>query len=329
MDFRDTQNVFDSIKGDYDLRVDSLKTEQLDVITAILNGKDVFALLPTGFGKSMCYLLPPLLSNELNWSIKHVVFVISPLISLMKDQVSLLTDMKISSAYIAHDISPEVVQGIKSGAYTIIFSSPEAIVTPFWRKILWSKTYTEENKICLLCMDEVHCISECGDDFRPDYKKVNELRSIVDVPLLLLTATCTEKMQKDIYRTLAVSDIHQVAVLPDRSVTQTAELFCEFMDQLIDFGMEGTPSERLVEMFHRNIDTHSNDRIMNEFKKKDSIIRCLISTVAFGMGVQINDVRIVFIGEHPKIYLLTGKRLAEQDVMDNNLWPFAMHTDNL
>ncbi|XP_061185625.1 uncharacterized protein LOC133193686 [Saccostrea echinata] len=223
--------------------------------------------------------------------------------------------------------------------FSILFLSPESVRSKFWREIFLSSSM--QKKVCLLACDEAHCISEWGEDFRPAYKDVLHLRSMfVDVPVLGVTATCDEKVRKDIFTSLAFDDESlTVAVVPDRpniyldireskqdhekelqwlldyllrdticlkkiivycrSVTSTATLYNHVKDHLL----LQKKSVQIIDMFHRNIDEDSSVRILQSFKDNDSELKCLFSTVAFGMGVQIPDVELVVHWGVPKSVL--------------------------
>lgn len=257
----------------------------------------------------------------------------------MADQVNTLKEMNIRSISIEPDMSTEAIAGIKEGMFSVLFMSPESIRSKLWREIFLSGTM--QKRVCLLACDEAHCISEWGEDFRPAYKEVLHMRSMfVDVPVLGATATCDEKVRKDIFTSLAIDDESlTVDVVPDRpniyldireskqdhekelrwlvdyllrddiclkkiivycrSVTSTATLYNHVKDCLL----LQEKSVRIIDMFHRNIDEESSVRILQSFRNNDSELKCLFSTVAFGMGVQIPNVELVVHWGVPKSVL--------------------------
>uniref|UniRef100_K1PYQ8 Werner syndrome ATP-dependent helicase-like protein n=1 Tax=Magallana gigas TaxID=29159 RepID=K1PYQ8_MAGGI len=179
----------------------------------------------------------------------------------MADQVADLQNFNVSAIAIEPGTSPDTIRDIKFGKYSIIFMSPESATSPHWRNILLSEDL--KPRICVFACDEAHCISEwfvyplyvlekcLGEDFRPSYKEVLCLRSIIEAPVLAITGTCDEKVKKDIFSSLALTDeVSVIAVVPDRSVSATALLYVHFKDALRE---RGTP-DGLIDMYHRSID---------------------------------------------------------------------------
>ncbi|XP_062599669.1 probable ATP-dependent DNA helicase RecQ, partial [Saccostrea cucullata] len=189
-----------------------LKEEQKNIIFNILKKKDVFALLPTGFGKSMTYILVPLIADELmGGAPRHTALVISPLKALMRDQVEFLEQHNVSAVALMDDTKN---QDVMDKHYSVIYASPEAAIHQRWRKVLRDNL---KPKVCVLVFDEAHCISSWGLDFRPAYRQVCSLQSIINTSTLVLTATATRKIQEDIYETLGfqTESTKVIAVLPD------------------------------------------------------------------------------------------------------------------
>ncbi|KAK6184457.1 hypothetical protein SNE40_006925 [Patella caerulea] len=343
MDKNDIVELFEhGVKKVYNFDL-HLKTEQIDVIHSIINSKNVLGVLPTGFGKSLCYTLPPLILDEVDWTCQHISLVVSPLIALMKDQVISLNALGVKAGFIGSEMTQDTKKDIHDGKYSVIFTSPEALVTKTWRSLFLTKEYRE--RICLFCCDEAHCISEWGDDFRPDYKRVSEARSFVEAPVLCLTATCTEKILGQIFQCLGLSksDTIQISTVPDRpniylkiekckqeeeqldwvvdyllkngydsekiiiycrSVKTTAQLYFSIAIKLQQSGIDQRIADkRIVDMFHKSLDIDTSNQILDEFKKRNSHIRCLIATIAFGMGIQIPDVKLIVNWGAPKSLL--------------------------
>ncbi|KAL3870211.1 hypothetical protein ACJMK2_038290 [Sinanodonta woodiana] len=318
------------IKSKYGLSV-TLKLHQEAIIRHLIERKDVFVLLPTGFGKSLTYILVPLLLDELYPGKVHTAVVVSPLKALMADQVKFLRSHGIKAMAITEETS---VKEIRENEVSVLYTSPEAAILQKWMKIL--KEQFKDN-ICILVFDEAHCISSWGLDFRPGYRQVSVIQSLFDVPNLVLTATATKEIQRDIYdvlgfhreTTFVVSDLpnrpnifidlkecsekyetelewilnlllkwdtrHKIIVYV-RSINMCYQLYLWLVTRLMEkcfVGEEAGPSNRRVEMFHANTDKESKERIINQFVKEDGTIEVLISTVAFGMGINIPNIDIV------------------------------------
>ena len=171
------------------------RSGQEALVDALLTGRDVLGIMPTGAGKSICYQLPALL-------LPGVTLVISPLISLMKDQVAALTQIGIPAAFINSSLSSEqqrdVFQRARQGGYKLIYVAPERLPTPNFLR------FAQETAISLLAVDEAHCVSQWGQDFRPSYLKIAEfLEGLPRRPAVgAFTATATEQVKEDIKRLL-------------------------------------------------------------------------------------------------------------------------------
>ncbi|KAI8515749.1 hypothetical protein Bbelb_065620 [Branchiostoma belcheri] len=179
--------------------------------------KDIFACLPTGYGKTELYTLVPLVMERLLG--KHcVMLVVSPLLSLMQDQVQRLQQGGIKAAYVGEtQEDADIKRGVIEGKYSLVFVSPEAILnSKSWRGMLTNKTYREH--LVGVAVDEAHCITSWGGEFRKDYKRLAELRSLLgDVPFMTLTATATEEIRKDILSSLCMDlDTFTVSVPSNR-----------------------------------------------------------------------------------------------------------------
>ena len=175
---------------------DQFRPLQEEIISQTLLGKDAFVLMPTGGGKSLCYQLPAL-------KMRGLTLVVSPLIALMKDQVDALRANGIAAAFINSTLSPAEIDRTqmeaRTGKLKILYAAPERLANPGFQNFL------SELKISLIAIDEAHCISEWGHDFRPDYRNLKMLRNIFPgVPVMALTATATEKVREDIIRQLSL-----------------------------------------------------------------------------------------------------------------------------
>ncbi|KAG6586499.1 ATP-dependent DNA helicase Q-like 3, partial [Cucurbita argyrosperma subsp. sororia] len=178
--------------------------KQLETIKAVLSGKDCFCLMPTGGGKSVCYQIPALAT-------KGIVLVVCPLIALMENQVMALKEKGISAEYLSSTQSiqdkKKIHEDLDSGkpALRLLYVTPELIATPgFMAKLM--KIYSR-GLLSLIAIDEAHCISTWGHDFRPGYRKLSSLRSrLPNVPILALTATAAPKVQKDVIASLGLQN---------------------------------------------------------------------------------------------------------------------------
>ncbi|MDZ4675968.1 MAG: ATP-dependent DNA helicase RecQ [Oligoflexia bacterium] len=287
----------------------SFRKGQLDIIKSVLSKKDALAVMPTGGGKSLCYQLPAI---ELN----GLVVVISPLIALMKDQVRLLKKIGINSGCLHSsqdlDDKREVFNAIKKAGPYVLYLSPERVQNPGFAE--WIKT----QNIVLFAIDEAHCVSQWGPDFREDYHKLKLLRQIrPDVPLLALTATATPTVLKDVGRQLEMRN-------PDKHVHgfYRPNLFYQvetctgddYKFQFLKNALKKTPVGRVliycgtrqltqdlaamlssdfkgVGYYHAGLDAETRNTIQEKLDNHD--LRILAATNAFGMGIDYPDVRLV------------------------------------
>ena len=170
---------------------------QEEIVRDALAGRDVFALMPTGGGKSLCFQLPALLRDGLT-------IVISPLISLMKDQVDALQASGVAATFLNSTLDGDEararLRGLHNGEYRLLYVAPERLMLEsFIEKV-------KEWNVAQIAIDEAHCISEWGHDFRPEYRELTKLRELLpDVPIMALTATATERVREDIRRATEIA----------------------------------------------------------------------------------------------------------------------------
>src|SRR5277367_4791274 len=191
-----SRSLLDTLKQTFGY--DSFRPLQREIIEDALAGRDVFALLPTGGGKSLCFQLPALLREGLT-------VVVSPLIALMKDQVDALTATGISATFLNSTLESDDARarfrGLHRGEYRLLYAAPERLMLPGFVDNLRSWKVTQ------LAIDEAHCISEWGHDFRPEYRQLAGLRDALSgVPVMALTATATERVRQDIVERLQLRD---------------------------------------------------------------------------------------------------------------------------
>ena len=177
---------------------DAFRPLQAEIVDDVLAGRDVFALLPTGGGKSLCFQLPAVMRPGLT-------VVVSPLIALMKDQVDALTSAGIPATFLNSTLGPDEarlrLRTLHEGGYRLLYLAPE--------RLALANTYRdlEAWHVTRFAIDEAHCISEWGHDFRPEYRRLSELRrAFPGIPVLALTATATGRVRDDIVKSLALRD---------------------------------------------------------------------------------------------------------------------------
>ena len=176
---------------------DSFRPKQEEIVLAALEGRDVLAILPTGGGKSVCFQVPAMMREG-------ITIVVTPLIALMKDQVQNLTDRGIKALCVNAGMSRRevdlVLNNAAYGDFKFLYVSPERLGTQLF------KNYLQEMNVSFIVVDEAHCISQWGYDFRPDYLEIGKLREMVDAPVIALTATATPQAAEDIMQRLGFKD---------------------------------------------------------------------------------------------------------------------------
>lgn len=296
---------------------DSFKGDQEKIITNLLNGKDTFVIMPTGAGKSLCYQLPALL-------MEGTAIVISPLIALMKNQVDAIRGFSAENEGIAHFLNSslnkaqlsEVRDDLISGTTKLIYVAPESL-------------QKEENivllkglKISFYAVDEAHCISEWGHDFRPEYRKIRTLaEEIGKAPIIALTATATPKVQSDIQKNLGIQDAEvfkssfnrpnlyyevRDKEAPEKDIIKFIKqnpgksgiIYClsrkkveELAQILVINGIKALP-------YHAGLDAKTRAENQDKFLMEEADV--IVATIAFGMGIDKPDVRFVIHYDIPK-----------------------------
>ncbi len=286
---------------------------QEDVVRNVLAGRDSLVLMPTGSGKSLCYQLPAVAQ-------KGVALVVSPLIALMKDQVDALKELGIAADFINSTMTQAEIHRVQMEAYQgkldILYAAPERIAMPRFRDFLHALD------LGLIAIDEAHCISEWGHDFRPDYRNLQALRAdFPGVPLIALTATATERVRQDIVDQLKIPEAAQFVasfnrpnltyrVLPKRrSFDVLAGLLGKAQGGsaiVYCFSRQGTEAlasrlsgQSLAALpYHAGLDDDVRRETQERFLSGDAPI--IVATIAFGMGVDKPDVRLVVHYDLPK-----------------------------
>lgn len=285
---------------------DSFRLYQEDAIQELISGRDVLVLMPTGGGKSLCYQLPAVL-------LEGVAVVISPLISLMKDQVDSLNSKGIKAAYLNSTLdaseSRQVINDFREGNIRILYVAPERLVMPSTLKLL------DSANISLFAVDEAHCISEWGNDFRPEYRRLGMLRArFPDVPMIALTATATPAVREDIKKQLrmrrALTYVSSFS-RPNLSyeIIHTTNPLSGIVSYLkkhtSDSGIIYCPTRNTAEETASRLKSRGFDATSYHAGLTDEVrsncqeaflngrVRIVVATVAFGMGVDKPDVRFV------------------------------------
>jgi ATP-dependent DNA helicase RecQ len=308
---KNTVELLDTLKKHFGH--DQFRPLQREIIHDALAGRDVFVLMPTGGGKSLCFQLPALLREGLT-------IVVSPLISLMKDQVDALQTSGIPATYLNSTLDRDQAKarwrGLHRGEYRMLYVAPERLMleTFLERALNWN--------IAQLAIDEAHCISEWGHDFRPEYRELKKLRKhLPEVPIMALTATATERVRIDIIQELHLREPRcYVASFNRPNLTYRVVPKSAPYEQLLAF-IESRPNESGIVYCASRKSTDSLARNLNEdgisakpyhagltspertkhqeaFLRDD--VRVITATIAFGMGINKPNVRFVVHYDLPK-----------------------------
>jgi len=290
---------------------DSFRPNQLEIIQHVLSGKDTLAIMPTGGGKSLCYQLPALAQQG-------VAIVISPLIALMKDQVDALQSNGVSAAFYNssqdQQTQQNILESLMAGTLKLLYVAPESI---------WGITnYLEKSIISLIAVDEAHCISSWGHDFRPAYTQLKRLKlEFPEAPIIALTATADKATQQDIVKQLAVPDATKFISSFDRpNLYLDVRPGQQRLQQIFKFlGSRGLQSgiiyclsrkntETLAtklkakgydaKAYHAGLTPELRSSIQEDFINDRTPI--IVATVAFGMGIDKSNVRWVIHYNMPK-----------------------------
>src|SRR5437867_3028562 len=311
MEMYDSSSLLPLIKQSFGF--DSFRPLQEEIISDALAGRDAFALLPTGGGKSLCFQLPALAREGLT-------VVVSPLISLMKDQVDALQASGIAATFLnstlkANETAARML-GLRDGAFSLLYVAPERAMLPGFLANL------REWKINLIAIDEAHCISEWGHDFRPEYRKLAQLRELFpNVPIMALTATATERVRTDILKQLRLRNPGcYVASFNRPNLTYRVLAKDSSYKQLLSF-VEGRPGDSGIvycqsrnsaenvaarlnadgikaEPYHAGLDAQTRTTNQELFIRDEARVIC--ATIAFGMGINKPNVRYIVHYDLPK-----------------------------
>ncbi|MEO5645106.1 MAG: DNA helicase RecQ [Bacteroidia bacterium] len=323
----------------------TFKGHQEEIINSVLNGKDTFVIMPTGGGKSLCYQLPALISDG-------VAIIVSPLIALMKNQVDAIRNHG-SDDGIAHFMNSslnkaeilQVKKDITSGKTKLLYVAPESLTKED------NVNFFKEIKISFFAIDEAHCISEWGHDFRPEYRRLRDIiEAIGTVPIIALTATATPKVQQDIVKNLSMTDanifkssfnranlyyevrpkvnvVKEIIKYIKKNTGKSGIIYClsrKKVEEIAEFlqvnGIKALP-------YHAGLDASTRAKTQDDFLMEE--IDVIVATIAFGMGIDKPDVRFVIHHDVPKslegYYQETGR--AGRDGGEGNCLSFYAYAD--
>ncbi|HEX6506293.1 MAG TPA: DNA helicase RecQ [Chloroflexota bacterium] len=291
----------------------SFRPLQEEIIDSILRGRDVFVLMPTGGGKSLCYQLPALL-------LPGTAVVVSPLIALMKDQVDALRALGVSATYINSSLDHDEISrrqaALTRGETTVLYVAPERLMMPGFLRLL------ESTQLAFFAIDEAHCISEWGHDFRPEYRDLRQLRELFPgVPLGAFTATATPRVRNDIKTQLSLERAESFQGSFNRhnlfyEVRPKKDAYGQLVEYLrahrdasgIIYCLSRTGTDDLARKlrtdgfsaasYHAGLTGEERHRRQEAFIRDD--VRIMVATIAFGMGIDKPDVRFVIHYDLPK-----------------------------
>ena len=292
---------------------DDFRPMQEEIVEELLEKRDSLAVMPTGSGKSLCYQLPALLFPGLT-------VVVSPLISLMEDQVAQLHELEIPAAYLNSTLSYNqyltVTEQVRKGQIKLLYAAPETLLRPETLLLL------EQSQVDCLTIDEAHCISEWGHDFRPEYRQLIEVRRrLPDAACLAVTATATDRVREDIKTSLAIPDAQEWIAGFDRdNLFLAVQLKTNVVEQTLDFleqhkgesGIIYCATRRQVDSlsaqlqdegysvlpYHAGLDAHTRHDHQRRFSRDD--VDIIVATIAFGMGINKSNVRFILHVDLPK-----------------------------
>jgi ATP-dependent DNA helicase RecQ len=317
---------------------------QADIVGHVVAGGDALVLMPTGGGKSLCYQVPAIVRHRAG---QGVAVVVSPLIALMHDQVGALHEAGVDAAFLNStlegDEARRVERDLLSGKLTLLYAAPERILTPRFMAILQS--LFERGQLSLFAIDEAHCVSQWGHDFREEYLGLSALHEqFPGVPRVALTATADDHTRADIIERLHLEEARLFVASFDRpNIRYTIVEKDDPKKQLLRFlrdehdgdaGIVYCQSRKKVEdtahwlasegltalPYHAGLDTDQRRRHQDRFLREDSVV--IVATIAFGMGIDKPDVRFVAHLDLPKniesYYQETGR--AGRDGLPANAW---------
>jgi ATP-dependent DNA helicase RecQ len=329
----------------------TFKGEQKEIIQSVLDKKDTFVIMPTGGGKSLCYQLPALL-------MPGTALIISPLIALMKNQVDSIRGYSNSdelASFLNSSLNrtqmKEVKDGIANGTTKMLFVAPETLTKDE------NIEFFQQTDVSFIAIDEAHCISEWGHDFRPEYRRIRTMINAIgkDIPLIALTATATPKVQSDIVKNLEMEDVNIFIssfnrdnlfyeIRPKLNRDQTVREIVQFIKTMpgksgIIYVQARKTTEDLAKIlsvngikaapYHAGLDAKVRTKVQDDFLMEE--IEVIVATIAFGMGIDKPDVRFVIHYDIPKsienYYQETGR--GGRDGLEGKCLAFYAYKDIL
>jgi ATP-dependent DNA helicase RecQ len=300
---------------------ETLRPGQSEVIADIFAGKPVIAVMPTGAGKSLCYQLPAVIYGERG----GVTLVVSPLIALMKDQVDALTARGVPAVALTSHAGAgeqsEILDGIRAGRYTLVYVAPERFRSPRFVDALRSIA----GRLALIAIDEAHCISEWGHDFRPDYRRLGPIVKALGAPrLAAFTATATPEVRRDIAHQLGMEGArphvrgfdrpnlryevvkvggtadkaHQLAEVARMREGGVALVYAATRKNAEAYALELKSAGMKVRVYHAGLENNAREKAQDHFMAGQ--LDAIVATNAFGMGVDKRDIRLVVHADIPR-----------------------------
>jgi ATP-dependent DNA helicase RecQ len=292
---------------------DSFRPLQSEVIDSVLRKQDALAVMPTGSGKSLCYQLPSLVFPGLT-------VVVSPLIALMEDQVVQAREIGLPAVFLNSTVPAQeyqwIMDDVRAGRSKLLFAAPETLVRPGILELL------EQSSVDCLTIDEAHCISEWGHDFRPEYRQLLEVRRrLPKAVCLAVTATATERVRQDIKASLGIDDAHEFLASFNREnlylevaakTDGPAQLFAFLQAHEGASGIIYCATRRQVDVltellfargisalpYHAGLEAGTRQRHQGRFIRDD--VQIMVATIAFGMGINKSNIRFVLHYDLPK-----------------------------
>ncbi|MBI4437897.1 DNA helicase RecQ [Candidatus Uhrbacteria bacterium] len=292
---------------------DAFRPLQEEIVTTVLARQDTLVLMPTGGGKSMCYQLPALLLDG-------VTLVVSPLIALMKDQVDALNGSGVPAAYLNSSLCAKDAAGVQedalAGKVKLLYVAPERLASfsfrPFFKRL----------NVSLVAIDEAHCISQWGHDFRPEYGNLRDVRALFpEVPLIALTATATPQVREDIVASLGLRDVKTfvssfnrpnlhyrvqpkyntfaaLSVLLAQHKHQSVIIYCFSRKDTEELAWDLSRAGFTALPYHAGLPREVRAHTQEQFIRDE--VKIIVATIAFGMGIDKPDVRLVVHMDLPK-----------------------------